>query len=308
MKTRTIAFIIALLALFALIGWFLLPQEHEVSTEVIAEYAAWKEGRLEEMRGEASTWLNLAGLFWLEEGAATFGADPSNDLVLRAVNAAPFIGQFIREGDVVYFEPAAGAGVETAEGLVTGRLLLNDDGGEDMEATVLMQGSLRWWIILRDGMTGVRVRDIEHPAWKAFERIDTYAYDPDWRIKAEFVPFDEPRTFEYPTILGTTRTEKAPGMLVFEYGGQAYEVIPFERDEATRLFLVLGDETNGNETYAGGRFLYTSLPDASGHTIIDFNRAYNPPCAFSDFSTCPQPLRQNRLPFAVIAGERVYKK
>lgn len=307
MKTRTIAFIIAVLALFALIGWFLMPQDR-VAPEVMAEYEVWKEGRLEEMRGEETTWLNLAGLFWLGEGAATFGGDPSNEHVLRVDMAPPFLGQFIREGETVYFEPAADVQIETVDGPVSGRLLLMDDGGEEMEATVLMHGSLRWWIILRDGMVGVRVRDLESAAWKAFKGFDTYPYNPDWRVKAEFVPFDEPRSFEYPTILGTTRTEKAPGLLVFQHDGQQYEMIPFERYEGTKFYLVLGDETNGAETYDGGRFLYTDLPDASGYTFIDFNRAYNPPCAFSDFSTCPQPLRQNRLPFAITAGERMYKK
>ena len=307
MKTRTLAFIIALLALFALIGWFLIPQDR-VNLEVMAEYEAWKEGRFKEMGGEETTWLNLAGLFWLDEGEATFGSDPSNDHVLRADFAVPFLGQFIREGETVYFEPATDVNVETADGPVSGRLLLEDDGGEEMEATVLMHGSLRWWVILRDGMVGVRVRDLESAAWKSFEGFDLYPYNPDWRIKAKFVPFDEPRAFEYPTILGTTRTEKAPGMLVFTHDGEQHEIIPFERYEGTKFYLVLGDKTNGTATYDGGRFLYTDLPDASGYTFIDFNRAYNPPCAFSDFSTCPQPLRQNRLPFAITAGERVYKK
>ena len=84
-------------------------------------------------------------------------------------------------------------------------------------------------------------------------------------------------------------------------------MVPFERDEGTRLFLVFGDETNGETTYEGGRFLYVDLPNEMGQTVIDFNRAYNPPCAFSPYSTCPQPLRQNRLALAVTAGERVYR-
>ncbi len=185
---------------------------------------------------------------------------------------------------------------------------MQDDEGGYGDPTILSYGPLQWWVISRDGMLGVRVRNMESAHLANFEGIDRFDFDADWNVTAQFLPFEKPRLFEYPTILGTMREEAAPGVLVFERDGQQYEMIPFERKEGTALFLVFGDISNSSQTYEGGRFLYVDMPDETGKTTIDFNRAYNPPCAFSAYSTCPQPLRQNRLSVVVDAGEKGYKK
>ena len=308
MISRRVKITSVILALFV-VATTLFARQHLQQSAAVRAHEAWQQARLDEMRGAESTWLNLAGLFWLDEGAYTFGADPAGDLVLKAAGAPARIGRFVREGDDIYFEPEPGVPVASPDGPVTERIRLQSDmGSEETEATVLSLGSLRWWIIARDGMLGVRVRDLESPAWKAFDGIESYPFDRSWQIPAHFLPFDTPREMEYPTVLGTMRREAAPGVLVFQVEGRQFEMIPFERSEGTRLFLVFGDETNGRTTYSGGRFLYIDMPDESGRTVIDFNRAYNPPCAFSDFSTCPQPLPENRLSIEVTAGEKMYRK
>ena len=308
MISKRLRVLSVVIAVFAVASVLFARSEFQ-KRDAIEAHEEWKKTRIEEMRGEESSWLNLAGLFWLEEGISTFGSGGSNDFVLTEGDAPAQVGRFIREADIIYFEPADGAGVSSENGLATSRITMKDDmGSESTDATVLSLGSLKWWIISRDGMLGVRVRNMESPAWKAFEDIERYDFDRDWKIAAQFLPFEEPRPMEYPTVLGTMRTEEAPGVLVFNLHGQQFEMVPFERSEGTRLFLVFGDETNGASTYSGGRFLYVDWPSESGRATIDFNRAYNPPCAFSDYSTCPQPLPQNRLPVEILAGERVYSK
>ena len=284
MISKRLKILSTVLALFAVATTLFVQFEYRRHA-MVQKHDVWKQARFDEMRGETSTWLNLAGLFWLDQRKYSFGGAASNDLVLQVHNAPPLIGTFEREADRIYFEPAEGVPVSAGEEILMARTeLINDMGSEHNDATVLSLDGLQWWVIARDGMLGVRVRDLDSPAWKAFEGIDMYEFDRNWQVKAQFMPFEQPRAMEYPTVLGTTRTEEAPGVLVFSLEGQQFEMIPFERNEGTRLFLVFADETNGEDTYSGGRFVYVALPDESGRTVVDFNKAYNPPCAFSDFS------------------------
>jgi hypothetical protein len=275
----------------------------------VEAHRAWQLEREAEMRNLDTSWLALAGLFWLPEGTATFGADPSTDVRLEASGAPAIIGRFEREGERVWFEPAAGV-APTLDGQPIGRVELKHDAGSDENpATTLALGSLRWWIIIRDGELGVRIKDEASPAWRAFEGIPSYPFSANWRVPARLIPFSEPRPMTYPTILGTTRTEDIPGVLQFEIGGQSFELLPLVRREGTQLWLMFGDKSNGESTYPAGRYLYVDMPaDASGETVIDFNRAYNPPCAFTEFATCPLPLPQNKLPIGIYAGEKRYSK
>ena len=305
---RRLRIITGILALLVVAGALFARNELK-KLGALEAYREWQQARVDEMEGEETSWLNLAGLFWLENGSYSFGGARENDFVIQGDGIPARIGRFIRDGEAVYFEPDASAEVMAGSAPLDARVQMQDDMGvESEDATVLAIGSLRWWIIARDGMLGVRVRDLDQKDWKSFTGIETFDYDHDWRLEAQFLPFEAPREVEYPTILGTTRIEAAPGLLVFQVAGQQFEVIPFERNEGRRLWLVFGDETNGSTTYAGGRFLYIDAPDETGRTVIDFNRAYNPPCAFSDYSTCPQPLRQNQLQIGIAAGEKVYRK
>lgn len=269
-------------------------------------HQAWQFERSWEMRSERTSWLSLAGLFWLDEGRSTLGLHPDNDFYIRDREGPDYLGQFIREQDSVFFEASDGVSIMLNNEPLKGRVNMVTQMGEEAGATKLQYQNLTWWVIDRDGQLGVRVWDVESKDRKDFRGINSYEFDLDWQLEARFVPYKEDQEFTYPTVLGTTRTESSPGLLVFQYADKQYEIVPFERDEGDRLFIVFGDQTNGTETYGGGRFIYVEKPDDTGFTVIDFNKAYNPPCAFSDYSTCPQPLMQNRLPIQVNAGEKKY--
>ncbi len=300
-----------LAGLIAMIGFavfFFVQREVQARKELSAQLE-WQHTRLEELTDRDAGWLNLAGLFWLDQGRATMGVSSENELVLREVDGPGRMGYFTRKGDSITFTIAGNVPVMVnGEDAVEREVPMKDDEGGEGTPTVLSLGDLQWWVISRDGRLGIRVRDLGSQRLQNFAGIDRYNFNPDWKISAQFLPFEKSHTFEYPTILGTTRAEEAPGVLVFEIDGRQYEMVPFERDEGSRLFLVFGDHTNGKTTYEGGRFLYVDLPDGTGQTVIDFNRAYNPPCAFSPYSTCPQPLRQNRLSLDITAGELMYQE
>lgn len=296
------------LALIFVAGFYFGQQEMQ-HQKMLADQQLWVDSRTEDLLKVESSWLNLAGLFWLEEGVWRMGAAADNQFVLKEGNPPAYLGEFVREGSTVSFRIAPGQAVLVDSAATTKmEIVMRDDDGGYGDPTVLTYGPLQWWVISRDGMLGVRVRNMESEHLANFEGIDRFGFDAGWKVTAQFLPFEEPRLFEYPTILGTMREEAAPGVLVFERDGQQFEMIPFARREGTVLFLVFGDLSNANETYEGGRFLYVNMPDETGKTTIDFNRAYNPPCAFSPYSTCPQPLRQNRLPVFVDAGEQRYSK
>lgn len=295
------------IALFVVATVFFVQREIQ-AIKMLSAHEQWQQKRIADLLEKESSWLNLAGLFWMEDGDWTMGASEASDFVLKEGNAPPILGMFSRAGDTISFVPADEADVQVDGQALQEKLVLKDDDGGYGDPTILTAGQLQWWVISRDGLFGIRVRDMESTHLSNFSGIESFAFNADWQMEAQFLPFEHPREFEYPTILGTMREEAAPGMLVFELDGRQFEMVPFERKGGTQLFLVFGDQTNGINTYDGGRFLYVNMPDETGKTVIDFNRAYNPPCAFSPYSTCPQPLRQNKLSITIDAGEKQYHK
>ena len=168
--------------------------------------------------------------------------------------------------------------------------------------TLLESGSLAWFIIDRNPRYGIRLRDYDHPAIDEFHGIETFPANRDWQIIAEFEAFDEPKELLIPTVVGTVEKNNCPGLLRFTVGGAEQELHPSEAEDG--LFIIFADETSGIETYGGGRFLYTDKPGEDGILSIDFNRAYNPPCAYTPFATCPLPPRENFLTVRIEAGEK----
>jgi uncharacterized protein (DUF1684 family) len=171
--------------------------------------------------------------------------------------------------------------------------------------TVLAMGPYRFYVIERGGGLYLRVKDVDSDVPKRFRGIDRYPVDDAWRIQARFEPYNPPKTIRVPDILGHDIVTECPGVLVFSVDGTDCRLEPMSAD-AEEMFVVFGDETSGLETYGGGRFVYVPAPDENGRVVIDFNRAYNPPCAFNEFATCPLPHRANVLPVAVTAGEKDY--
>ena len=267
------------------------------------ELAEWRSQRVATLKGPDG-WLNLAGLYWLEEGPNSFGASADNDLVAPAGSAPPKLGEFLVDNGTVTFRTEPGVDVFFGESPVT-EILLADD--QEKEATLLTAGSLAWTVIRRMDRLGVRLRDYDHPAVASFAGIEFYAADLSWRIEARFEPYPEPRKIRVSTVVeGLGWEPTVPGTLEFEARGKALSLEAYRSDD--EFFIVFADATSGDTTYPAGRYLAADLPAADGTTILDFNKAYNPPCVFSEYATCPLATPRNRLPLAVEAGEKYAEK
>lgn len=268
-----------------------------------SEIQKWQSVRLANLTKEDG-WLTLVGLFWLNEGENKFGSDPGNPIVLPKDKAPSLAGSLWLEKGRVRL--AARSGVEiTAGGKSVTALDLKDDN-DDSGPTILKLGSLLINVVKRGERIGVRVKDTESRTRREFKGLEYYPIDPKWRIEARFEPYQPPKTIPITNVLSMTDDETSPGALAFEVNGKNYRIDPILEKGETDLFVMIADETTGRETYGAGRYLYVSPPDASGKVIIDFNRAYSPPCAFTNFATCPLPPRQNHLPFRIEAGEKKY--
>jgi hypothetical protein len=266
----------------------------------IASIHQWHQERIEKLKKE-NGWLNLAGLFWLSEGKNSFGSDPSNKIIFPKDKAPAFIGTIILKEGRASIKINKGIDV-TSDGKPVSELsLISDSAGN---ATILALGSLRWVFIIRSGKYGIRLRDIDAPLLKDFKGIETYPVNDDWRFNAEFVPCNPPKIISVSTIIGTIEKDTVFGTLAFEVDGNEYNLDPIE--EGNEFFIIFADETNGSATYGAGRFLYTLKPDSDGKVVLDFNKAYNPPCAFTKFAACPLPPVQNYLKLKITAGEKTF--
>lgn len=275
-----------------------MPEGLQDSEAYLQDVAAWKIERVARLKSPTG-YLNLVGLFRLRQDVSTFGSSPGNDFVLPD-HAAPVLGSFSKEDGKIVMAVHDGAEVLHAGTPVKSVVMDDDRSGQPV---VLTHGSLAWTVIRRDDKSYVRVRDFESPAIPAFQAIEYFAVDMAFRVPAVLERFDEPRQMRVDTVIaGLDYRPESPGKLRFEIAGETFELEAYRSGE--RLFLIFGDATSGRETYPAGRFLYASMPDDSGETILDFNKAYNPPCAFNDFATCPVAPPQNRLKTKILAGER----
>ncbi len=263
-----------------------------------ASIEQWKTERVERLKSPTG-YLNLAGLFWLRQGQNSFGAAAGNDIVFPS-NAAPTIGTMTLENDRVELAVADGVQVRHGDELVE-EIQLADDHSED--PVTLTHGSLAWTIIRRSDKFAVRLRDFENPAITGFEGIDYYPIDESMRVVAALTPYKEPRQITVDTVIeGLDYEPMSPGTLQFVIDGVELELEAY--DAGDEFFLIFADNTSGRETYGAGRFLYADKPGKNGTTVLDFNRAYNPPCAFNEFATCPVASSRNRLRVAILAGEK----
>ncbi|MDA3822158.1 MAG: DUF1684 domain-containing protein [Bacteroidales bacterium] len=263
----------------------------------ISDYEAWQHTRLERLKAE-NGWLNLAGLLWLEEGENTIGSDQSNSVVFPK-NFPPYAGKIILKDGVTTLIPIEEAKI-LVDSILAPEMKLNHD--QEKNTTLMELGQFRWFVIKRGDKYAIRLRDLEHPRIAALDHIPSYPFDKNWVVEAEYITFDSVRTIEVPTAIeGFTEFYKVPGELVFKVKGKKQTLLPFKSGKG--FFLIVGDATNGMETYGAGRFLYIEKVDGN-KVIIDFNRAYNPPCAFSPFATCPLPPVENLLDIEIEAGEK----
>jgi uncharacterized protein (DUF1684 family) len=278
-----------------------LPAQKNVDKR-LREEAAWRAERDREMRSEES-WLTISGLFWLDEGENTFGSSSSNRIELPPGSAPSLGGKFIKKGENITVEAAPGVYLYCG-GKQIARMRLR--AGDSTSPDTLALGDLRMWIIRRGDRYAVRLRDLNAPAFKDYSGLDYFPPSTAFRIEAGFVPYSVPKNVKVEAKIVKQSELVSPGTVTFSLEGKEYAFVAFDDEERGTYFLVFGDGTNGMETYDGGRFLDFKI-DTGNQTVLNFNRAFNPPCAFSDYATCPLPPAQNRFSFRLETGEKKYK-
>jgi len=271
------------------------PDEHTKEIE------AWRAHRVAQLV-KPDGWLTLIGLHFLKPGENTVGSAADNGVVLAKGSA--HLGSVILAEDgraKAVFNPGLGVQVDGEEQLAAD--LRDDTHGQP---TVVTAGTISLIVIDRAGRKALRVKDSESERRMHFAGLDYFPVDPAWRIEATWVPFEKPREVPIRNVLGTVSNALVLGKAVFTREGRTFELLPIQDEPDGVLFFVISDQTSGKETYAAGRFLYAAPPE-DGKVVLDFNRAQNPPCAFTPFATCPLPPKENQLPIAVTAGEKNYR-
>jgi uncharacterized protein (DUF1684 family) len=261
------------------------------------DFEQWKIKRTAELTGE-NGWLNLAGLFWMEV-RSPYLEEANSTLAFAEKTGSATLGKFEFGQDSVWF-------------VGTNLLIQEKNNFSESNRTLVFpteygSGGVyyknwKWTIIQRGGNYALRLRDLTHPNLQEFTPTPTFDYNSTFRFPAKLIPrFNQ--TMDIPNVLGQVISWKIIGVLQFEYQGKDFELLVL--DELGKLFVLFSDETSALQTYPTGRYLYVYPPDPKGMTLLDFNYAYNPPCAYTEFATCPIPPKANRLPFAVHAGEKM---
>jgi uncharacterized protein len=245
-------------------------------------------------------WVSIAGLFPLKAGANTAGSAAGNDIVLPA-SAPAVVGRFVLANHAVRFEPAPGVSVLLKDAPVTSAIDLKDDSGAGDELGV---GGVRLVVHASGDELGLRVRDPNGPIAQGFRGFAWFPIDLTYRVTGRFIKDADPKKLKVLNTYGDMDEYKTDGVVEFALEGQTLRLRPWTT-RPNRFYFVFRDASSGHETYETARFLYSDLlPD--GTSVLDFNQAYNPPCAFNPYTTCPIPLGENHLPVKILAGERDY--
>jgi uncharacterized protein (DUF1684 family) len=266
-------------------------------------FEQWKTELIEDLK---QNWLPLAGLFWLKAGENRFGTDPGNAIVLPPGSAPAQAGSFVLEGNGhdVTIQLAPGVNATIAGQPVGATQLQSDASGK---ATWVELGGLRMKVIVRGARIGIRVKDLNSPAVRSYPGPEFYPLDLNYRVTATWVPADGKSTVDVPDVLGDVTQTPVVGKVQFTLNGHSLELTDLGGDPAKGLFFVLNDLTSKTETYPGGRFLDTD-PVVNGRVMLDFNRAYSPPCSVTPYATCPLAPKENRLTVAIDAGQKYDRK
>jgi|SRR5579884_2065487 len=268
-----------------------------VSTDYVREIESWRQERAARLKSDTG-WLTVAGLFWLREGPNTAGTAADNAIVLPAGAAPAHIGVFDLHDPTVTFRAQPGVAVQI-DGRAAARAELKPDTSEKPDAVSV--NDLTMFVIERAGQFGIRLRYKNSPFRRNFTGLKWYPVRPEYRMEAKFL--SEPKKIRILNILGQTDEEDSPGSVEFTFQGKPYRMVALTEDNT--LFFVFRDRTSSHATYGAGRMLNTPMP-RDGKVDLDFNKAYNPPCAYIPYATCPLPPAENRLPFAIEAGEMNY--
>jgi uncharacterized protein (DUF1684 family) len=267
----------------------------------VKQVEAWRARHEADYRRE---YVPLAGLFFLKTGVNTAGSELDSDI--RLPSRAPLsIGRFVYRDGAVRFEPAAGANVMLRGARVSEPVTLRPDEGGGMRDELVM-GDIALWVHPSGDRHAIRMRDPQSYAALSFTGFRWFDIAERYRVRGRFIRDAEPRTLKIPSLTGDDQTYTTEGVVEFTLHGQTLRLRPMTT-EPGRFFFVFRDLTSGIDTYEAARFLYSDL-ETDGTTVLDFNMAYNPPCAFNPYTTCPLPLPENRLRVPIAAGERDYRK
>lgn len=267
-----------------------------VPDNYINELEEWKAERMVSLTNPTG-WMRLAGMYFLGEGENRFGSGENVDIQFPGGTIPEYAGTITLQSGTVTMYVAAGVNI-SFEGEPIDQIVLYD--GEETHA--VEHETLEWLIIEREDLIAIRLYNKENQKVDDFEGFPRYETDTKWHLKAKYVPAEEGTTISIANVLGQQTDTPSPGHLEFMIDDKVYTLDALEG--STNLFIILGDETNRTETYQAGRYLYVEYPEEeSDYTIIDFNKAYNPPCAYNMFTTCQLPPMQNRLETAITAGE-----
>lgn len=268
----------------------------------LADNAVWREERKQGLL-QPDGWTSLVGLHWLELKAHYLGSGPASGIKL-AVGPAK-LGMVKQEDGRVFFTPESGVALTLNDQPLKGRVEFISDRGEMPGVIGFDEGKGKLSLIQRGDRFGLRVKHADAPSRLQFTGLEYWPADPAWKIQGKFVPHPPGKTMPIVDIIGTTSDAPNPGAVEFQRDGKTYRIEAMG-EPGQELFLVLADRTSGHGSYPAGRFLYAPWPDAKGNVVLDFNRAYSPPCAFTSFATCPLPPPENRLDLAITAGEKTY--
>jgi hypothetical protein len=288
---ENIAVVMAAAVIFALPALSLQPPD----AAYLQSFEKWKGELVDDLK---QNWLVLAGLFWLKPGANTFGSAADNAIVLPSGPA--HAGMFQLQGDAVSVELQKEANAKIGGQAILSAKLQADITGKP---TVIEMGSLRMYVIQRGSRVGIRLKDLNSEAARNYAGPIFFPLDMTYRVTGTFVPSDGEKTVDVPNVLGDVTPTPIAGEVHFKLNGHDLTLTAFSGDPAKGLSFVMGDLTGKMETYPGGRFLDTD-PVIDGKVVVDFNRAYNPPCAVTPYATCPLAPKENRLPVAISAGEK----
>jgi uncharacterized protein (DUF1684 family) len=261
------------------------------------QISEWRQARHERL-SSSSGWLTLVGLEWLQEGKNRIGSGDNNDIVLPGGPA--YWGSVELNGETLMFYRADDPLVTVNGGHEQQVQMVADTEGEP---TLVTAGSLSFYPIFRESYA-LRVKDAEATTLKSFTGVEQYDIDENWRIEGRFTTAEAGTTVEIANVLGQVEPSAVYGVFEFEREDREHRMLALGDENSSTLWFIFNDRTNGRETYGAGRFLYSDGMPQDDRLVVDFNKAYNPPCAFNDYSTCPLPPPENRLNLAVTAGEK----
>jgi len=310
-KRNSSQLLLILVSLTMVLSYSNLKAQKSITPTYIESINEWRKAREADLKSPKG-WLNLAGLFWLHKGVNTFGVNKNNDCVYENPNPSDVffpdhLGNFIFEGDSVMWESLDKYVVKVNNQNMSfgSKVCVFNGKGLSSEMSWIMSGaSYSWTIIKREDKIGVRFRNLKSDNVLLFKGIAHFPINEKFKIKAVLQP---PVTsfLMISNVLGQQVASKNAGKLQFTYLGKPYSLDVID-EGGNQLFITFTDATTGITTYGAGRFVYIDQPDVNGNTFIDFNQAFNPPCAFTKFATCPLPPPQNRLSFQIPAGEKNY--